>query len=105
MSDDFVTKMKINIPIAMFFLMPNYNSSQLHNNPTFLNSQGKYLIDTNCYLNDQKFSFILLFVFELTKEANVLRFKQYDCISFILLSYILKILDYTLKRLKKMATN
>ena len=76
MSDDFVTKMKINIPIAMFFLIPNYNSSQLHNNPTFLNSQGKYLIDTNCYLNDQIFSFLLLCVFKLTKEANVLRFKH-----------------------------
>ena len=85
MSDDFVTNMKINIPIAMFFLIPNYNSSQLHNNPTFLNSQGKYLIDTNCYLNEQKFSFILLCVFKLTKETNVLRFKH-DILVFILLS-------------------
>ena len=75
MSDDFVTKMKINIPITMFFLIPNYKSSQLHNNPTFLNSQGKYLIDTNCYLNEQNFSFILC-VFELNKEAIVLRFKH-----------------------------
>ena len=85
MSDDFVTKTKINIPITMFFLIPNYNSSQLHNNPTFLNSQGKYLIDTNCYLNEQKFSFILLCVFKLTKETNVLRFKH-DILVFILLS-------------------
>ena len=72
MSDDFVTKMKINIPIAMFFLIPNYNSSQLHNNPTFLNSQGKYLIDTNCYLNEQNFSFVILCGFRLTKEASFL---------------------------------
>ena len=103
MSDDFVTKMKINIPITMFFLIPNYKSSQLHNNPTFLNSQGKYLIDTNCYLNEQNFSFILC-VFELTKAAIVLRFKHdkldYTMVLvFILLTYILKILDYTLKSL------
>ena len=76
MSDDFVTKMKINIPIAMFFLIPNYNSSQLHNNPTFLNSQGKYLIDTNCYLNEKKFFFYSSMRISIDQRSKFLRFIQ-----------------------------